>query len=90
MLEVIEDLYIDLIIRSMLLKQFAKTICKIIALGKLEDRLMNLLAEPYHSLSDELRGPFTWANKPRSHISGKKARRVLIYIERNIIMLLEI
>ena len=58
MLKVIEDLYVDLVIWSMLLQKFTKSIAQIILLGKFENRLTYLLTKPYYGLSDELWSPF--------------------------------
>ena len=81
MLKVIEYLYVDLVIRTILLEQFAKSVCEIIALSKLEDRLLNLLSKPYDCLPDELRSPFARSHEPWSHISGKETSRIFVNIE---------
>ena len=89
MLKVVEYLDVDLVIRAILLEKFAEAVCKIIALSEFEDRLVYLLAEPYYSLSDELRCPFAWTYEPWSDISCDKGSRVLIHIERDVFVLLE-
>ena len=73
MLEVVEYVYVDFVIRSVFLKQFPESVGEIVALGELEYRLVHLFAEPYHSLSDELRCPFARAHEPRSHVSCEQA-----------------
>ena len=72
-LEVVEDFYVDLVERTLLLEKFSENICEIVFLSKFEDRLLNLLAEPYYCLAYELRSPLAWTDKPRRHISCKKA-----------------
>ena len=81
MLEVVEHLDVDLVVRTVLLEEFSESVCEIVALSQLEDRLLNLFAEPYHSLADEFRSPLARTYKPRGGVSGEKARRVLFQIE---------
>ena len=81
MLEIVEYFYVDLVVWSVLLEKFAETVCKIVTLSELEDRLVYLLAKPYYCLSDELRSPFARSYKPRSNIPCEKACGVLFDIE---------
>ena len=81
MLEVVEYLYVYLVIWTVLFEKLSKTVVEVVLLCKLEDRFLCLLAEPYDSLADELRCPFAWTDKPRSNVSCKKACRVLLYVE---------
>ena len=65
MLQVIEHIDIDLVIRTFLLKQLAERILDIILVLELEYRLMDRLAQPYYSLAYKLRSPFARSDKPR-------------------------
>ena len=78
MLEIVEYLYVDMVIRTLLLEEFTETIGEVILLCELEDWFVYLFAEPYYSLADKFRSPFAWSDKPRGHVSGKKRSRILL------------
>ena len=80
MLKVVENVDIDLCIRTMLFEKLAKAVLKVISLCEFKNRLVNLLAEPYHRFSDELRSPFARTHEPRSYISDEQTRSVLVNI----------
>ena len=84
-----EDFYVDLVERTLLLEKFSEAVCEIVLLSEFQDWLVNLLAKPYDSLSDELRSPLARAYEPWSHISCKHACRVFLNVERNVLVLLE-
>ena len=69
MLEVVEYSDVDLVVCALLLKKLSETVCEVVSLGELEDRLVYLLAEPYNCLAHELRCPFAWADEPWSYVS---------------------
>lgn len=71
-------------------KQLTQEILKIILLSKFEDRLMHLLAQPYHSFTDEFRSPVARTHFPRRNHPGEHGRSRLVYIKCNVIVLLKI
>ena len=71
MLQLVEDLDIDFVIRPELLEELSEFVLEIILITKFENRLVNLLAEPDHSLAAELLGPFARAYEPRCYHTGK-------------------
>ena len=73
MLELVEYSDVDLAVWTVLVEKLAKSVCQIVLLAELEDRLSNLLAEPYDSLADKFRCPFARTYKPWSLVSCKEA-----------------
>ena len=90
MLEVVEDVYVDLVERSVFFDELAEGVFEIIALGEFEDRLSNLLAEPYDGLADELRSPVAAAYEPWGAHAGEQGSGSLVYEDRGVVMELEI
>ena len=80
MLKIVEYLYIDLCIRTVLLEKLSQTVLQVIALSEFQDRLVYLFAEPYYSFSDEFRSPFARTDKPRGYVSDKQACRIFVNI----------
>ena len=80
MLKVIEYLYVDLCIRTVLLEKFSQAVFQVIALCEFQDRLVYLFAEPDYGFSDELRSPFARTDKPRGYVSDKQACRIFVNI----------
>ena len=90
MLQIIENINIDFIVRSEQLHKLPKRILQIILQRKLQYRLIHLLAQPYYRLSDKLRRPLATTNHPwRSH-SRQFGSRSLIRKKCNIIVQLQI
>ncbi len=90
MLEVVEDVYVYLVERSVFFDELAEGVFKIVALGEFEDRLSNLLAEPYDSLADELRSPVAVAYEPWSAHASEEGSGSLINEDGCVVMELEI
>ena len=81
MLEIVEYADVDRVVWSVLLEEFAEAVVEVVLLCELEDWFACLLAEPYDSLADKLRGPLAWAYKPRCDISCELACRVIFDVE---------
>ena len=88
MLEVVEYINVDLVKRPVEFNEFPEVILEIVLLGELEDRLAHFLAEPDHGLADQLRGPMTRADHPRSDGSGQERSGHLVGVEGDVVMLL--
>ena len=84
MLEVVENVNVNLVERSPLIKQLAEGMLEIILLGELENRLVNLLAEPYHSLSHKLSRPVARSYHPRRYDSCKEGGAGLVSVAGNV------
>ena len=89
MLEVVEHLDIDLVVRTELVKQFSERVLQIIFLGKFQNRLVYFLAKPYYSLSDELPGPVARSYQPRRYDSSKERPGSLVHIAADVLVSLE-
>ena len=66
MLEIVEYIDIDLVIRSFLLEKLTERVLDIVLVLKLKDRLVNCLAKPYDRFPYELRSPLARSDEPRS------------------------
>ena len=71
MLEVIENVYVDLVERPVEFDELSEGVLEIVLLLQLEDWLMNLLAEPNDGLADQVRCPLARTDHPRCDESGQ-------------------
>ena len=67
MLQVVEDLDVNVVARTIEGEQLTQTVVVIIFVCELEDGLARLLTEPYHGRACELVGPLAVGNKPWAH-----------------------
>ena len=89
-LEVVEYIDVDLVVRPVELQQLSERILQIVSLGKFQDRLVKSLAEPHDCLPDEFRAPPARTYQPRSHGPDKLGSGILFSIEGDVVVLLEI
>ena len=89
MLEVIEHVNVYLVIRPPPVEQLAERMLEIIFLCKLENRLVNLLAKPYDSLSHEFPCPVARSYHPRRYNSRKEGCAGLVGVAGYVRMSLE-
>ena len=88
-LEVVEDLDVNLVIRSLLFEQLAQRVVQIILVSEFQYRFSHLSAQPYHSLADHFLLPVAAAHKPRSRAARKQCRSVGVGVEAYIFVALQ-
>ena len=89
MLQVVENLYVDGIERTVDIKQLSEGILKVILLGELEDRLADFLAKPDNGLADEFPGPDARAYHPGGNHPCEQGGSCLVGINPDVIMSLQ-
>ncbi len=88
-LEVVENVYVDLVKLAHLFQQFAEAVVQIVLFRQLEDGLAGYLAKPDHGLADELGRPVAGAHQPGSYAAGELLGGGLIYVEGDVVVILE-
>ena len=88
-LQIVEHINVNLVIGALLLEQFAQRILQIVIISELQDRLTNLLTEPYNSLAHKFWGPLARTDQPRGLAASEHRSGVLVNIHSNIIVLLK-
>ena len=89
MLEVVEHLYVDLVIWAILFEQLAETVGKIILLSKFKDGLVDLLTKPYNCFAYKFRCPFARTYESWGHVSCKQGCGIVINIEGDVAVALK-
>ena len=89
MLQVVEYVDVYLVVCAFLLQKLSQGILYIVLVRQFQYRFVHCLAEPYHGLPDEFRSPFARPYKPRGNHPCQQARRIVVRIERDVLMFLE-
>ena len=88
-LELVEHVDVDLVKRPVEIDEIAEEVLQIVLLRELENRLVNLLAEPHHGFPDQFRSPFARTDLPRGHRSCQKGGGHLVCEEGDVVVALE-